>query len=119
MTAINEKKVIFPNNEDDSNEEKSKFADFKSSVQEFFPNLSGVTAEAYYKDDVLTKMTVNITTQFYGASEIIAFTQFVADKTNLLPSGIPIEISINSMQGMEAFLSREPNSNEFKYHVFD
>lgn len=118
-TAINEKKVIFPNNEDDSNEEKSKFADFKSSVQEFFPNLSGVTAEAYYKDDVLTKMTVNITTQFYGASEIIAFTQFVADKTNLLPSGIPIEISINSMQGMEAFLSREPNSNEFKYHVFD
>lgn len=118
-SAINEKKVIFPNNDDKSSEEKTNFDNFKNAIQSFFPNLSGVTAEAYYQDNQLSKMSVNITTQFYGESEIIAFTQFVADKTNLLPASIPIEISINSMKGMESFLSREANTSEFKYHIFD
>ncbi|MGX7419608.1 CamS family sex pheromone protein [Carnobacterium gallinarum] len=118
-SAINDQKIIFPNNDGKSSEEKTNFDNFKNSIQSFFPNLSGVTAEAYYQNNQLSKMAIKITTQFYGESEIISFTQFIADKTSLLPATIPIEITVNSMEGIEAFLSRDANTTEFKYHIFD
>lgn len=116
---INTKKVIFPSGGSDSNE-KSSFSNFKSEVENFFPNLSGITAEAKYTDDQLVGMSINIETQFYGESEVIAFTQHVNDKADkLLPPNIPIEITISSIKGMESFLDREPDQHEFYSHIFD
>lgn len=116
---INTKKVIFPSGGSDSNE-KSSFSNFKSEVENFFPNLSGITAEAKYTDDQLVGMSINIETQFYGESEVIAFTQHVNDKADkLLPPNIPIEITISSIKGIESFLDREPDQHEFYSHIFD
>lgn len=117
--SINQKKVIFPTSGEESTE-LSSFENFKSEIENFFPNLSGVTAEALYTDDQIVNMKVSINTQFYGESEIIAFTQNVAEKASsyLLPN-IPIEITIKSINGTEAFLSREAGETEFYAHVFD
>lgn len=116
---LNHEKLVFPLEGSESNEGNS-FANFKSEVEAFFPNLSGVTGIASYIDDQLVELNVNITTQFYGEGEMIAFTQFVNDAAETyLPMNIPIEITIDSMDGIEAFLYRETGSNEFVGHIFD
>ena len=118
-TNLSVKKLVFPLQGGESTELNS-FQNFKSEVESFFPNLSGVTAEATYIDDTLVKMKVDIVTQFYGETEVIAFTQHVYDQAvKFLPPNIPIEISISSIKGMEAFLARETGENQFYSHVFD
>lgn len=116
--TINQKKVIFPTSGESN--ELSSFENFKAEIESFFPNLSGVTAEALYTDDQIMNMKVSINTQFYGESEIIAFTQHVSEKASsyLLPN-IPIEITIKSINGTEAFLAREAGETQFYTHVFD
>lgn len=117
--ALNQKKVIFPLVEETSNE-LSNFENFKAEVENFFPNLSGVTAEASYTDDQLVKMKITINTQFYGESEIIGFTQYVADKaTTFLPPNIPIEITIGSINGTESFMARKTGETKFYTHIFN
>ncbi|WP_056966185.1 CamS family sex pheromone protein [Apilactobacillus ozensis] len=102
-----------------NNNDEDAFDNFKSQVQNFFPNLSGITAQAHYVNGKLSGMHVNITTQFYGESEIISFTQYVQTQAEkYLPSGIPIDISISSTEGMQSFLSRSSSSKEFYSHVF-
>lgn len=117
--ALNQKKVIFPLVKETSNE-LSNFENFKAEVENFFPNLSGVTAEANYTNDQLAKMKININTQFYGESEIIGFTQYVADKaTTFLPPNIPIEITIGSVNGTESFMARKTGETKFYTHIFN
>ncbi|WP_414838701.1 CamS family sex pheromone protein [Carnobacterium sp. TMP28] len=117
--VLNQEKVIFPLVDKTSNE-LTNFENFKSEVEYFFPNLSGVTAEASYTADQLTKMKVSITTQFYGESEMIGFTQYVAEKAvTFLPPAIPIEITIESINGTEAFMARKAGETAFITHVFD
>lgn len=117
--TINQKKVIFPLVNETSNE-LANFENFKSEVENFFPNLSGVTAEASYTDDKLVKMKVSINTQFYGESEIIGFTQYVADKAaTFLPPNIPIEIIIESINGTESFMARKTGETKFYTHIFN
>lgn len=113
------KKLVFPLEGGESTELNS-FQNFKAEVESFFPNLSGVTAEATYIDDTLVKMKIDLVTQFYGETEVIAFTQHVYDQAvKFLPPNIPIEVSISSMKGMEAFLTRETGETEFYTHIFD
>ncbi|MGY3725158.1 Protein involved in sex pheromone biosynthesis [Granulicatella balaenopterae] len=119
-SKLNEKIVILPLIKGDPTEESSSFENFKSQVQNFFPNLSGVTAKIHYTDDVPDKMVVTIMTQFYGESEIIAFAQHVTDVANkYLPKKINVEVRIMSVNGVEAFLLQDVNEGNFSYHVFD
>lgn len=112
-------KLVFPLEGGESTELNS-FENFKAEVESFFPNLSGVTAVASYQDDTLVKLKVDINTQFYGETEIIALTQHVYDQgVKFLPPNIPIEISISSINGIEAFLFRSTGKTEFNSHVFD
>lgn len=117
--SINQKKVIFPTSGEESNE-LSSFQNFKAEIEKFFPNLSGVTAEALYTDDQIVNMKISVSTQFYGESEIIAFTQHVAEKAaSFLVPNVPIEITIDSINGTEAFLAREAGETKFYTHIFD
>lgn len=112
--------VVLPLLEGDPTEESSAFENFRSEVQNFFPNLSGVTAKVSYKDNVAKKMVVNIMTQFYGESEMIALAQHVTDIANkYLPKTISVEVRISSINGMEAFLLQDLQNGVFTYHVFD
>ncbi|SEK47640.1 Protein involved in sex pheromone biosynthesis [Carnobacterium iners] len=117
--VLNQEKVVFPLVDKTSNE-LTNFENFKSEVEYFFPNLSGVTAEASYTNDQLVKMKVDIVTQFYGESEIIGFTQYVAEKAaTFLPPNIPIEITIGSINGTESFMARKTGETTFITHVFN
>lgn len=100
--------------------DNDSFSNFKSQVQSFFPNLSGVTAQAQYSGSSLTGMHITITTQFYSQTEITSFTQYIVRAARkYLPSGIPIDIKIQSSSEMQAVVYRNSGSDKFQSHVFD
>ena len=116
----NNKIVTLPLLKGDPTEESVAFENFKSEVQNFFPNLSGVTATVRYSGNVAKKMVVSIMTQFYGESEIIALSQHVTDVANrYLPKSTPVEVRISSIDGVEAFLVQDLTQGVFTYHVFN
>lgn len=95
------------------------FNTFRSAVKQFFPNLSGVTAQVRYENGSLAGMNITITTQFYSETEITSFAQFVASEAAKdLPSNVPIQINIQSVQGMQAFVARDSGSKSFYTHIF-
>ncbi|BDR56447.1 CamS family sex pheromone protein [Xylocopilactobacillus apis] len=121
--TINEKNTIYPviNNEKPVNQKDADdFNNFKNNVQNFFPNLAGVVAQAHYESGSLKGLVVKITTQFYSVSEITSFTQYCATEANqYLPKEIPLEIDIQSASGsMLSFIARNPNDSGFYTHVF-
>ena len=117
---VNQKVVVLPLVNESATEESTAFENFRTEVQNFFPNLSGVTARVMYQDNVAKKMVVNIMTQFYGESEIIALAQHVTDVANkYLPKTTPVEVRISSINGMEAFLLQDMSQGVFTYHIFD
>ena len=59
-------------------------------------------------------------TQFYGKGEIIAFTQFVNEAAiNYLPENVPVEIRLESLNGMEAFLQKDSDDQEYYVMIFN
>ena len=103
-----------------SSTDNDSFSNFKSQVQNFFPNLSGVTAQAQYHNGSLSGMHVTITTQFYSQSEINSFTAYIARAAKrYLPHGIPIDIKIQSDSEMQAVVYRNSGSDNFQTHVFN
>ncbi|MHA8138107.1 CamS family sex pheromone protein [Lactobacillaceae bacterium Scapto_B20] len=122
--AINEKNYVFPvasgQSGPSNNTDENDFSNFKTQIQNFFPNLSGVTAQAQYMNGSLTGMNVNITTQFYSQTEIISFTQYLqSTASKYLPSGVPIDITVGSTTGVQSFLSRSSNARDFSFHIFN
>lgn len=123
---MNIKNAVYPKASDattsnsDGQTDNNTFDNFKSQVQSFFPNLSGVTAQAQYQDGDLSGMHITVTTQFYSQTEITSFTQYIAQAAaKYLPSGIPIDIKIQSAQEMQAFVYRDSGQSKFSSHVFD
>lgn len=116
---INEKRLIFPL-AGESSAEANAFANFKSEVEAFFPNISGITGRAYYIDERMESLTINIMTQFYGEVEMISYTQYLKQSaTTYLPADNHTEIIVESARGIEAFLEKSPEDSEFYSHVFD
>ena len=103
-------------NDNDAN----SFDGFKNKIQNFFPNLAGVTAQAQYKNKELQGLNINITTQFYSETEISSFTDYVAQAAKTyLPSGVNIDILIKGSDGSEqAFLARKADDSDYYTHVF-
>ncbi|MGL5899325.1 MAG: CamS family sex pheromone protein [Lactobacillaceae bacterium] len=122
-TDINEKNVVYPVTNNDlpvSQKDSDDFNNFKNNIQNFFPNIAGVIAQAHYESGLIKGMVIKITTQFYSITEISSFTQYCANQANQnLPKGIPLEIDIQSANGtMLSFISRNPTDTGFYTHVF-
>lgn len=117
--AINEERLVFPL-EGGQSAEGNNFANFRSEVEGFFPNVSGVTGLGHYMEEQLVDLEITINTQFYGKGEIIAFTQFLneAGKT-YLPSNIPTQINVESLNGMESHLNREADQEDYDIYIFN
>ena len=119
-TNVNQKVTVLPLVNEAATEESTAFENFKTEVQNVFPNLSGVTARVKYQDNVAKKMVIDIMTQFYGESEMIALAQHVTDAANkYLSKTTPVEVRISSINGVEAFLMQDLTQGLFTYHIFD
>ncbi len=118
-TSVNENRIVFPL-ENMQSAEGNNFANFRSEVEGFFPNVSGITGVAHYMEEQLVHLQINIMTQFYGKGEIIAFTQFINEAaTNFLPGDVPVEIRLESLNGMESFLYRDNGEEDYQVYIFN
>ncbi|MCD2255145.1 CamS family sex pheromone protein [Lactobacillus sp. CC-MHH1034] len=119
---VNEKNQVLPTASGEkavNSGDNDSFSNFKTQVQSFFPNLAGVVAQAHYENDQLAGMNITINTQFYGETEITSFTQYIAQAAGrYLPRNIPLQITIQSTQGIQAFVARSSNAKSFYTHVF-
>ncbi|WP_311408067.1 CamS family sex pheromone protein [Liquorilactobacillus uvarum] len=120
---VNVKSYVFPSTSSSSvpnDNDETSFESFKKQIQNFFPNLAGVTAQGQYENKSLKGLHVNITTQFYSETEITSFTQFIAQSAKTyLPSGIPIDITVKGSDGtVQSFLARKAKDSSYYTHVF-
>lgn len=119
--SIKEESQVLPTVNDESPINKSdsdSFSNFKNKIQNYFPNVSGVTAQTHYSDGELKGMSVTITTQFFGYDQINSFTQFVQDAANkYLPNQPAIEIKIQTVQQMQSLITKDYNNKQYNAHV--
>lgn len=119
LDSVDHRKLVLPVEADETSL-GNNFTSFQDEIESFFPNLAGTTGVAVFDGDQLQNLRVDITTQFYGEGEIIAFTQYVeAAALNYLPTNVSVEISIDSMDDMEAFLYTDGDSNQYFSHIFN
>jgi protein involved in sex pheromone biosynthesis len=118
---INEEYYLFPSDEAESNhrEDMMKFLNFKSDIDEFFPNYTGVIGKAFYRDDQLQQLTINIPMQFYGKAEVIGFTQYVTGLVmEHFPDYINVNVYISSVSGPESLIIRNANDDKPFVHIY-
>ncbi|MBS2772125.1 CamS family sex pheromone protein [Anoxybacteroides rupiense] len=118
---INEEYTLFPSDDAEKNhrEDLMKFLNFKSDIEDFFPNYTGVIGKAFYVDDQLQQLTVNIPMQFYGKGEVIAFTQYVTGLVmEQFPDYITVNVYISSVNGPESIIIREAKAEQPFVHIY-
>lgn len=119
---VNEDYVLFPsdNAEDDHRDDLTTFLNFKQDVEEYFPNFNGVIGRAFYIENELQKLSIDIPIQFYGKAEAVGFTQYV---TGLIlehfPDYISVEVNVSSVNGPEALIVREVDQKEPFVHIYE
>lgn len=118
--AINEEYVLFPNGSSDYKSDEDPFSYFKLDIEEYFPNFNGVIGRAFYVNNNLSNLNIEIPIQFYGEAEVIGFTQFVAGKVmEYFPdSDMAVQVSITSVNGQEALIVRDVDADEPFVHVY-
>ncbi|WP_019155508.1 CamS family sex pheromone protein [Robertmurraya massiliosenegalensis] len=120
--AVKEDYVLFPSTDAQNNyrDDLTTFLNFKQDVEEYFPNFNGVIGKAFYIDNELQDLSINIPIQFYGKSEAVGFTQYV---TGLImehfPNYIAVEVNISSVNGPEALIVRKVNQDEPFVHIYN
>lgn len=120
--AIDEDYVLFPSDEakDKHRADLTSFQNFKEDVEEYFPNFNGVVGTAFYADDQLRKLGIDVTIQFYGKAETIGFTQYVTGLVmEHFPNYISVEVSVSSVDGQEALIVKEVDQDKPFVHIYD
>ncbi|MEF2097685.1 CamS family sex pheromone protein [Bacillus sp. CFBP9009] len=121
-TNLDEEYFLFPSAgaEKKYRDDVNTFTNFKEDVEEYFPNFNGVIGRAFYMDDQLQSLNIDIPIQFYGNSEAIGFTQYVAGLVmERFPNYIAVQVSITSVNGPEALIVREANQDEPTVHIYE
>lgn len=99
--------------------DNTSFQNFKQDIEEYFPNFNGVVGQAHYVDGQLNKLSVSIQMQFYGKTETISFTQYVAELVmEHFPEHLSVEVNISSVNGQESLITREPNQAKPYVHIY-
>lgn len=121
--ALEEQYFLFPSKEakDTHRGDYDKFQQFKTQIEEYFPNFIGVVGKGFYKNNELQHLNIEIPIKFYSQTEVISFTQYVAGlvaKQNPFQEEIPLDVTISSAEGPEAVIVREANDEEPFVYIY-
>jgi protein involved in sex pheromone biosynthesis len=118
---INEAYYLFPSTEAEEiyRDDVTMFKNFKQDVEDYFPNFNGVVGRAFYVNDELNELNIDIPIQFYGNTEAVGFTQYVTGLVmEHFPEYISIQVSITSVNGAEALIVRKSGETEPFVHLY-
>ncbi|PLS17007.1 hypothetical protein CVD28_14320 [Bacillus sp. M6-12] len=119
--SVKEKYVLFPSGEAEKNhrDDLTAFKNFKQDVETYFPNFNGVVGKAFYIEDQLQELSIDIPIQFYGKSEAVGFTQYVTGIVmEHFPEYISVQVEVSSVNGPEALIVRKADTKEPFVHIY-
>ena len=119
--TVKENYVIFPSDEaaQSYREDTVSFNNFKSNIEKYFPNYTGVIGTGYYVDGNLTDMTITIPVQFYSQTEITGFTQYVTSLVlKYYTENIKVSVEISSASGPEAVITKERGEKKPSVYIY-
>ncbi|AGK52111.1 CamS family sex pheromone protein [Bacillus sp. 1NLA3E] len=119
---VNEKYYLFPSTQatSDHRDDITFFQNFKQDVESYFPNFNGVIGKAFYVENQLQEISIDLPIQFYGKAEGIGFTQYVTGLVmEHFPEYVTVEVNISSVNGPEALIVRKANQSEPFVHVYE
>jgi protein involved in sex pheromone biosynthesis len=100
-------------------DDHTRMLNFKADIDEYFPNYTGIIGRGFYREEQLTELTIEIPMQFYGKAEVVGFTQYV---TGLImehfPNYFSVKCYISSINGPEAIIIREVDTEEPYVHIY-
>ncbi|WP_211331268.1 CamS family sex pheromone protein [Companilactobacillus insicii] len=118
---LNYRNQVLPtvNNESAINSgDSDAFSNFKDNIQDYFPNIAGVTAQAHYDGTSLKSMDITVNTQFDGLAQITSFTQFVQQSASkYLPSDADLDINIQTVDKQQSVVTR--TDGKFFSHIYN
>ncbi len=120
--AVNEEYHFFPSKavENAYREDSMMFTNFKTDIDEYFPNYTGVVGQGFYKNDELQELTITIPMQFYGKAEVIGFTQYVTGLVmEHFPNYINVRVYISSESGPESLIVRDAGEEKPFVHIYN
>lgn len=119
---VNEKYVLFPTS-DSTNKYRDineNFNYFKQDIDKYFSNYTNIVGTGFYQNNKIKKLEIQIPIKFYGTSEIIGFTQYMAGEVmDQFPKGLEIEVNVTSVNGPEALVVKEANADEPYIHIYN
>ncbi|ANU26074.1 CamS family sex pheromone protein [Planococcus versutus] len=119
---VNETFVLFPTSGGDDNyrDIDTAFRNFKQDVEVYFSNFTSVIGTGFYKENQLKELKIEVPIQFYGAAELIGFTQYVTGLVmEHFPEDIVIEVSVTSTNGPEALILKKVDETEPFVHIYE
>ena len=119
--TIKEENVFFPSDSAKSSykDDSERFDRFKTKVEDYFPNYTGVVGKGFYKNGNLQKMKIEIPMQFYEKTEVVAFTQYLTGEVMDYYKSTNIEINITSSDQQEALITKNAEDKEPTVHIYD
>ncbi|MBK3495732.1 CamS family sex pheromone protein [Viridibacillus sp. YIM B01967] len=120
--SVKEEYVLFPTNDIKENyrEMNQYFKNFKQDIDKYFTNYTNVIGTGFYQNNKIKKLTIDIPIKFYGTSEIVGFTQFMAGEVmDQFPKGLKVEVNVTSVNGPEALVVKEANSDKPDVHIYN
>lgn len=118
---IDEQYYLFPSTEaeKDHRDDTTIFLRFKDGIEKYFPNYNGIVGRAFYKNDQLVNLSIDISIQMYGEAEIIGFTQWATSLVmDHFPEYLEVEVNINSVEGAEALIVKKAGEKEPFVHIY-
>ncbi|WP_438312858.1 CamS family sex pheromone protein [Sporosarcina sp. FA9] len=117
---VDEEYVLFPasTNDEKYRELDTSFKKFKQEIDGFFPSFVNVIGRGLYKDGSLKSLSIEMPIQFFGTSETIGFTQYIASLIKENFPNIYIEVSVTSVNGPEALIVKEAGIDEPYVHIY-
>ena len=117
---VKEKYVLLPTASDGDNyrEMNMTFENLKQDVNDYFPGFVSIVGTAFFSDNDLKSVKIEIPIQFYGKSEVVALTQYVTSLVLKYYPGIEAEVSITSVNGPEALITKNAGEKEPNVHIY-
>lgn len=117
---VNERYVLFPAPADIDNyrDINEKFSHFKQDIDEYFPSFVNVVGKAFFKENRMESLSIDIPIQFFGKSEVIGFTQALTGLIIKYFPNIDVEVSVTSVNGPEALIVKEAGDDEPFIHIY-
>ncbi|WP_100406218.1 CamS family sex pheromone protein [Bacillus solitudinis] len=119
---IKEQYYLFPSSEanQDVRNDADQFQRFKDDVQGFFDSYLGVVGKGHYENNQLKELHVEIPIRFQGKAEIVALTQFTADRImQRFHENLKVTVYVTSVSGQhESMIVRDSNEEPF-IHIFE